>query len=79
MKSLDEFEGTSIGENSGNGENPDIVIEQFKAEMDYEKRKLIIIPRQKLCITLTLTVEVTGDDAYDIKDVPYGNALLLVH
>jgi len=79
LKSLDEFEGTQvlikILEDGGNAEE---VLAQVKAEMDYEKRKLdYYAPQAETMYNLNFNGRTTGDDAYDIKDVPYGNAFTI--
>ncbi len=79
LKSLDEFEGTQVLiKILEDGQNPDTVLAQIKAEMDYEKRKLdYYSPQTETMYNLDFNGRITGDDAYDIEDVPYGNAFTI--
>ena len=79
LNSLDEFEGKNVlVKIIETGENPDTVLEQIKGEMDYEKRKLdYYSPQTDTMYNLDFNGRITGDDAYDIKDVPYGNAFTI--
>ena len=76
LKSLDEFEGTQVlVKIMEDGKKPETVLEQFKADMDYEKRKLnYYAPQAETMYNLNFNGRTTGDDAYDLKDVPYGNS-----
>lgn len=79
LKSLDEFEGTQVlVKILETGENPDIVLKQIEAEMDYEKRKLAYYsPQTETMYNLNFNGRTTGDNAYDIEDVPYGNSFTI--
>ncbi|MGI9532947.1 S8 family peptidase [Lutimonas sp.] len=79
LKTLDEFEGTQVLiKILETGENPDIVLKQIEAEMDYEQRKLAYYsPQTETMYNLNFNGRTTGDNAYDIEDVPYGNAFTI--
>ncbi len=57
------------------GENPDELVEQLKIDLEYQKEgKKFYESQVNVMYNLDFNGRITGDDPYDIKDVPYGNA-----
>ena len=57
------------------GEKPEQLIEQLKIDLIGQKEgKKYYKPRATVMYNLDFNGRTTGDDVYDIKDVPYGNA-----
>lgn len=56
------------------GQKPDELIEQLKTDLEYQKEGKKFYEPQVTQYNLNFKGRTTGDDPYDIKDVPYGNA-----
>ncbi|MGB5323390.1 S8 family serine peptidase, partial [Lutimonas sp.] len=56
------------------GQKPDELIEQLKTDLEYQKEGKEFYEPQVTQYNLNFKGRTTGDDPYDIKDVPYGNA-----
>jgi cell wall-associated protease len=55
------------------GQKPDELIEQLKTDLEYQKEGKEFYEPQVTQYNLNFKGRTTGDDPYDIKDVPYGN------
>ncbi len=57
------------------GEKPDELIEQLKIDLEYQKEgKKFYESQATVMYNLNFNGRITGDDPFDIMDVPYGNA-----
>lgn len=60
------------------GKEPDKLIEELKADLEYQKGGYDLYKAQvKVMYNLDFEGRTTGDDVYDIKDVPYGNSFTI--
>lgn len=60
------------------GEDPDNLIAALKQDMEqYEEGKKYYEPQVETLYNLSFNGRTTGDDAYDINDVPYGNGFTI--